>query len=301
MDFTTLQTEVFAQTGLDSSDSTNVSNVKRWINIVQQDIAGRWPWPFLQTRESMATIPDYTTGTVSVTAGATTVTGSGTTFTSTMADGSYFIQFSGARDWYKISAFSSATSITIATAYQQTSSLSAGTYTIRKFFYSLSSSVDRILDIRNWNTPVKLIQTAYSVIDYMRPNPQSTNSVVAYCAYGLDSSGNVQITPFGFPSDQRLLEVRYLKRLSDLSSGSDLSVIPVKWHHVITFGAAAMAFMYMRKAELAAQWAQTYEKKIKDMKEEMRTSIDDTDVLKSMDQYTHSNWLRLPEQFPIVY
>lgn len=301
MDFTTLQTEVFVQAGLDSADSINISNVKRWINIVQQDIAGRWPWPFLRTREALASIPDYTTGTVSVSSGGTTVTGVGTTFTATMADGSYFIQFTDSLDWYKVSAFSSTTSVTIATAYQATTSLSGSTFIIRKFFYSLSSSVDRILDIRNWNTPVKLIQTSYSDIDYMMPNPQGTNSVVAYVTFGLDSSGNIQLTPFGFPSDKRLLEVRYLKRLSDLSANGDLSVIPVKWHHVITFGASAMAFMYLRKPELASQWAQTYEKKINDMKQEMHMSIDDTDVLKSMDQVVSQDFVRLPDQFPLIY
>lgn len=301
MDFSTLQTEVFTQAGLDSGNATNVSNVKRWINIVQQDIAGRWPWPFLQSRESLGTIPDYTTGTAAVSSGGTAVTGTGTTWTATHGDGNYFIQFSGALDWYKVASRSSNTSITLATAYQGTAALTTATFILRKFFYSMSSSVDRILDIRNWNTPVKLIQTTYGVVDYMRPNPQGTNSVVAYVAFGLDSSGNVQLTPFGFPSDARLLEIRFLKRLTDLSASGDLSVIPVKWHHVITFGATAMAFMFLRRSEMAAQWATTYEKKIDDMKKEMRLSIDDTDVLKSMDQYTHSNWLRLPEQFPMVY
>lgn len=299
MDFSVLQTEVYQQAGLDSSDSTNIANVKRWINIVQQDIASRWPWPFLQARESVAMVPDYTTGTVSVSAAGTQVLGVGTTFPT--ADTSWMIQFEDAMDWYGISANPGVTELTLATAYQGTSNLSAATYILRKIFYSLSSSVDRILDIRNWNTPVKLIQTSYGVMDYMSPNAQSTNSVVAYVTYGIDSSGNVRISPFGFPSDKRLLEVRYLKRLSDLSSSGDVSVIPIKWQHVILFGSLAMAFMYLRRPDMASQWAQTYEKKIDDMKKEMRPSLDDTDVLKSMDDYTRSNWLRLPDQFPLVY
>src|SRR5690242_13053535 len=119
--FTDLQNEVYAHTGLDSTDTTNQTNVKRWINYVQQDLCSRWPWPFMLGRESIATIPDYLTGTVSVNSGSTTVTGSGTTFTATHGDGTYFIQFSGANDWYKVTARSSNTSITIGNPYQPTS------------------------------------------------------------------------------------------------------------------------------------------------------------------------------------
>lgn len=299
MNWSTQLTEVYAQCGFDSSDTTVQSNVARWLNIVRQDIAGRWPWPFLQSRESLATIPDITTGTVSVNSGSTSVSHNLTDWTTSAFPSVYMIQFQNARDWYGITA-NGTNNLTLATAYQGTSNLTNGTYIVRKIFYSLSSAVDRILDIRNWNTPVKLVQTNYGVIDYMRPNPQSTNSVVAYVAYGIDSSGNVQITPFGFPSDNRLLEVRYLKRLTDVSSGTDVE-IPAKWHHVVNFGAIAMGFMYLRKPDVASIWTNAYEKKIQDMKEEMHVSLDDADVLKSMDQYTHSNWLRLPEQFPIVY
>lgn len=289
-------TEVYAQCGFDSTDSTNQTNSARWLNIVRQDIAGRWPWPFLRVRENITTVPDFT-GTAGITNGNTNFTDN--SFAIGAGTVGRFIQFAGFNDWYKISGFSGPNFPTLETAYVGTTGATIA-YTVRKVFYSLSSAVDRILDIRNWNTPVKLVQTGYGTVDYMRPNPQGTNSVVAYITYGIDSSGNVQITPFGFPSDSRLLEVRYLKRLTDVSSGTDVE-IPAKWHHIVNFGAIAMGFMYLRKPELASQWANTYEKKIEDMKKEMAQSIDDNDVLKSMDQYTHSNWLRLPEQFPIVY
>src|ERR1700730_14621147 len=94
--FIDIQNDVFAHTGLDSTDSTSQTNVKRWCNYVQQDICARWPWQFLEGRETIATIPDYTTGTVSINNGSTTVTGTGTSFTSTQGNGTYFIQLSSA-------------------------------------------------------------------------------------------------------------------------------------------------------------------------------------------------------------
>jgi len=81
--FSNLVSEVFAHLGLDSTDTTNQTNVYRWINYVQQDICSRWPWPFLLAREAIATIPDYTTGTASTTNGSASVTGTSTVWTTT--------------------------------------------------------------------------------------------------------------------------------------------------------------------------------------------------------------------------
>lgn len=301
MQFSVLQNEVYAQTGLDSSDTTNQTECKRWLNICQQDIAGRWPWNWLRGREAILTVVDYTTGTVSINAGSTTVTGSGTTFTSAMVG--YFIQFQGANDWYEITAFGSATSLTVALAYSPAvagTNLSAGTYIIRKFFYSLSSSADRIIDIKNWNTPLKLIETDPRTLDDRRPNPQSTATSSAFIAYGYDSSGNIQISPYPFPNDARLLEFRTIKRVSDMVNDTDVSVIPVKWHHVMIFGALALGFAYLRKFDVSQQWNMEYEKKINDMMVQGKTSEDEQPVLKSMDSVARGNFVRLPDQYPAI-
>lgn len=73
---------------------------------------------------------DYTTGTVAVTNGSTTVTGSGTTFVRDMIG--RWLQVTapnGDNQWYKISAFSSTTSLTLESAYDGTT-VSGASYTI---------------------------------------------------------------------------------------------------------------------------------------------------------------------------
>src|ERR1017187_185187 len=112
--FLDLQTDVFKHSGLDGTDATNQSNVQRWINYTQQDICSRWPWTFLLGRESLVTVKDYCTGTVSVNSANTAVTGLGTTFSATV-DTTYFIQFSGANDWYQVSLNGGATALTLLT------------------------------------------------------------------------------------------------------------------------------------------------------------------------------------------
>lgn len=76
----------------------------------------------------------YTTGTVSVTNGSATVTGSGTIFTASMV-GRYFQITTATGDglWYKVSGFTSTTSITLENFYQGTT-VSGVTYQIAEAF-----------------------------------------------------------------------------------------------------------------------------------------------------------------------
>ena len=299
--FSDLENEVYAHIGLDSTNTANQTNVDRWLNYTQQDICSRWPWPFMLGQETMVTIPDYSTGTVSVNAGGTTVTGVGTAFTTLQADGTYYIQFNTANDWYPVSARASGTSITIGTAYQQTTNLSASAFTLRKFYYSLSSSADEIIDVVNWNTPVKLIQVDVRFIDGLNPNPQSTNSAYAYFPWGYDASGNLRITPYPFPSDARLFEIKTFKRPVDMT-GTALPTLPNKWAHIIAFGANAVAFAYLRKPEMMSAWEKMFEAKILDMMSQERTSEDSSPILQSIDSGAGSteNWLQMPDNYPSV-
>lgn len=298
--FSDLQNEVYAHTGLDSTDATVQTNVSRWLNYTQQDVCARWPWPFMHSRESAVTIPDYTTGTVSVSAGSTTVTGAGTTFTATHGSGDYYIQFSSANDWYKVTARASATSITIEQAYQPTSSLSAGTFILRKIFYSLSSSVDRIIDIRNWNTPMKLIQVDARTLDDLRPDPQSTNSSYGYVAWMTDSSGNIQISPYPFPSDARLLEIRTNKRPTDMSASTDAPTVPNKYAHVLAWGAISIGFSLKSQFDNANYWNNKVETRLAEMKREYRMSEDNQPILRSIDSVQRSKWISLPDNYPVI-
>lgn len=294
--FSDLENEVYAHTGLDSSDSTNTTNVDRWLNYSQQDICARWPWPFLESRESIITVPDYTTGTISVSSGSATVTGVGTTFTSIMGtSGQYWIQFSGSNDWYLITARSSNTSITIEQVYQGTTNLSAATFIVRKRYYSLSSSCDRVVDILNQATPLKLIQVDPRTIDDLRPNPQSTNSSYGYIMWGIDSSGNVQVIPYPFPSDARVFELKTIKRPTDGAIS-----LPNKYAHIIAWGAIAVGYAFLRKLDLAQAWSAKFEQRLAQMRSEYRMSEDQQPIMRSIDSVQRAKFIQMPEQYPVV-
>lgn len=230
------------------------------------------------------------------------MTGVLTVWTATHGDGSYYIQFAGANDWYQVTARGSNTTLTIATAYQPSTNASAVAYTLRKFFYSLSSACDRIADIKNYNTPLKLDELFPRDVDQINPNPQSTNISYGFIPYGYDSSNNVQIIPYPYPSDARLLEIKTFKRPTDMVGNSDLPTTPNKWAHIISFGAIAIGFMYLRKPEIAASWDALFEKKIGDMMAQERTSEDLSPVLRSIDAPVNrsENWLQMPGNYPTV-
>ena len=146
--------EVASQLNLNGSQTKVKTIIKRWINLSQQEMFGVDDFPWTWDREVVQTVIDKTAGTVSINAGATGVTGVSTAFGS--SDVGSFIQFSSTDDWYKITAVASATSLTIEKAYVGTTNLSAGTYTIRKFFYTLSANADRLLSGKQAVTPIKL-------------------------------------------------------------------------------------------------------------------------------------------------
>lgn len=77
-------------------------------------------------------VADYVTGTVTATNASATIAGSGTSFTSAMVG--RYIRLDSNQIWYKITAYTSATSITIGTAYQGTTS-SGAAYTISEKFF----------------------------------------------------------------------------------------------------------------------------------------------------------------------
>jgi len=294
-----LQNETYQQTGLDGTNVTIQTNVTRWLNYVQQDICARWPWTFLLGRETMVSVPDYNTGLAGVSNGQASIAASGgAVWTSTQADGTYFIQFSTGNDWYQITGFINSSTLTISPVYQYSNN--TVTYTIRKFFYELSANADMVMDIRNWNTPIKLIQCDFRTIDLINPLVQSSDAPYGYMMFGVNSSGNMVLQPYPFPKDARLFEVRTRLRPTDMVNATDPPSIPNKYAHLLAFGATAVGFAYKKDFASATAWDEKFEKRLAEMKREYMQAGDYQPVLQSIDSISRSRWIQFPSQYPIV-
>ena len=260
--FLVLQEELGDRLQLDRNVTVYQNKLKRWINLAQDAISGRHDWTFLQERDMIQTIADKTAGTVTVTDGSAAVTGSGTAFAAT--DVGKFIQFSGEEDWYEILTYVSSTSITVKPNYGGTSS-STATYTLRTVFYSLDSDVNRILSVKQYNTPIKLTQIQAPTLDRAQPNIETTGAPTAYALFRLDPNGTVdfpsyakqrQLQFFPSPNDTYNIEVRYIKHLSDLSDGADISTVPQQFHDVLLDLAEYYGSKYLndpKQSQLLAQ------------------------------------------------
>ena len=110
-DFSDIYEDVINRLGQKTSDTNLVARIKGYINDNYKTIANKYDWRWLYDKDTIITIAVYDTGTITVTNGSTTVTGSGTTFTSGMVGRKF--KTDGFEEIYTISAFVSATEITL--------------------------------------------------------------------------------------------------------------------------------------------------------------------------------------------
>jgi hypothetical protein len=109
-------------------------------------------------------------------------------------------------------------------------------------FYGFTSSIDSILDMKRLVSPGQMESiNAYSFDMYL-PLYHSTGTPYRYTLAPPDSSGNPQFSLDYPPSSLQLITVRGIKRLTDMSSDSDVSIIPARWHNVILDLASFYAF-----------------------------------------------------------
>lgn len=303
MTLTTLQTAVAQETGLDTTN--DATKLTAWINSAYFYLSAMYNWPWLLKNGTIVTVADITTGTVSINAASTSLTFSSAPAASVA--GSYMIRFDAtSNDWYNISAHTAGqTAATLATAYNGTSNISGAAYTLRKVYYSLPADCDRIIDLRQAITKVKLVPVDLRTFDYYLPDPAVTADPVYYAAAGYDTATppNWQVTLYPVPSEVINIQLRYLKKVTALSSGSDIPDIPTKFHDAIVFGALYLyGHPYIDDNRIAAAKAR-FDEFAKAMKREYTPAPDHMTVLQPWDlRPTYPTFrLRFPSNFPYPY
>jgi len=238
MQFSILQARVAQETGLDVT--TDATAIKAWINQAYKQVNGLFNWPWLLKAGTIQTKADITTGTVSINAGSTSLTFSSGPASSVANQ--YMIQFTAtSNDWYFITSHTGgSTSATLGVAFNGSGNISGASYILRKVFTSLPSDVDRIVDLRQARTNVKLGAIDVRTFDKYLPDPTSVADPMYYYLAGLDTSGYWQIGLYPIPSTTENIQIRYLLIPSDMSGDSDLPNIPEKFHDILVYGALYM-------------------------------------------------------------
>lgn len=299
MIFLTQQQELGAQVGLDQTVTADATLLKRWLNISQRMIIQSFDWPFLRSSNPLViqTVADYSTGTVATTANSTTITFSAGPSASMVGR---YIRTSSSNDWYRITAHTAAaTSATIEIA--ATTTASAATFTIRKFYYSTgTSTVDRILAIRQTVSPQQLLEVGKEEFDRVRPDPDTTGTPRAYMMAGKDANDYWQFVLFPTPDAVINLYIDHLRAGVDLAADADVSIIPEKWHtSVMLQGAKAQAFDFMDDTRSVNAW-KLFANMLDQMKKNYGASKSRLRVFASTDSNTYSRFLAFPDGYPRV-
>ena len=123
-------------------------DIASYFNLAYQEVSYSYFWEYLKRTGEFVAIPNYTTGTVTVTNGSPTVTGSGTVWTSAM-QGRYF-QVQDSDNWYRIAFVNSSTELFLESNVVEDSN-SGKTYKIWKRFNYLHSEVRVLASIDDLN------------------------------------------------------------------------------------------------------------------------------------------------------
>ncbi len=297
-DFASVVSEAAFRLRLGTADAAINTAVTGWANDVIQDVHGRHDWFWALDRQIVQPVADITTGTVSISAGAQAVTGSSTAFAA--ADVGKFIRFQSSNDWYKITAVTDATTLTIEAPYTGTSALSAGTYLIRKIFYSLPSA-EKIVGMKQAQTWRDLVCINHKDFDTFLTYADSTGKATLFCVYGQDSSNNIQFNIYPFADAAYNLEVKYKKKaVQDTLAG-----IPEKWLGVYLDGilARGMEYVALGQPEFARraidEKKSDYERGIMRMIGDSEPESDYTAVLMNRDTARAPLGPRLPDGLSI--
>jgi len=226
------------------------TTVLDFLNIAYRDVLESNDWGFVMNSEPciIPLIPAYSDGSISMTNGSNIVSGNGTTFTSDMIG--RLIKKQGESDFYIISAFVSATQLTISSNYSGTSFIDSP-YGIYKDTYALPADVDSIVSIDvlpdNQVKTVPYKEFAYQAgIDIL-----STTGIPTVCSLiGMDSTKNktIKIYPcLGVGDSSSNMYVRYKKKVSDLvDTTTDYHVLPEKFYRLLIKGAMYWMFIHIK-------------------------------------------------------
>lgn len=205
--YTDLENRVRVETGVTATEN----QAKRYINIALLDmhIGFSEAVPWAERNAILITQPEYTTGTLTITQGATTITGSATLWNTAnafsvnnMRKGGK-IQIDGGSETYEISSIASDTSATLTSNFTP-SDVSAVSYVYFEDEYALVSDFLRPVDLYQFSSPlnIQLISRTEFRQRYERNNVRGKPFVATI----IDRSPDGNVTPvrkvrFYKPSD----------------------------------------------------------------------------------------------------
>lgn len=168
-------------------------------------------WPYLLDHDEVALVPAYSTGTVSITNGATAATFSGASLPSWAASGNLYVNGT----WAKIST-ASTTSLVLSESWGE-STVSGATYTLAQHEYTLPTNlqrIDKVIFSNNWPYDHEV---SAARIDYLRTVWQTGDSFPS--CWGIRAD---KFMVWPYPNAYHSVHLLYYKRPALLVSPGDV-------------------------------------------------------------------------------
>ena len=302
----TIYNEIGDRLNLDATQSVNSVRILRWANLIQQDIAYRYHWPWLITNGFIQTVTDYTTGTITGTAGSAALVGLGTNWTSSSPNmTNCYIQPANDTNWYEVSVVNSTTSITLGQPLAQ--AVTAGTYTLRTTYYDLPANCFQVFDVRQTNTPTKLTNLGLYALDTYQPDINTTSNPLGYFLFGEDPlivASAAKQTLIGFfpcPDAKYNIQLRYFLNQIDLVATTDVPSLPLPYFTVLLDGIEWLGNKLLNDPN-ESQLKSSYEYSIQKMIEKANQNGDYFPVLQASDGGGSATpvALQMPGNFPAI-
>lgn len=191
-------------------------------DIYVRDIPRVDDWSFFLARTSLTIVPEYATGNVTVTTGATAVSFSGATLDTSMTGRK--IKFTNA-DYVYGFTYASTSDGTISPALVGNQNISGGAYSIYQPIYNLPQNFDRFpknggLHTYSGGKPKNIPEKNYDYyIDQFQSTPNDSTEFCRVTNYGGSTQRQLEVIPP--PKTQGSWEMDYLAQVTALKESSD--------------------------------------------------------------------------------
>jgi len=275
VDFVDIYTAVAEAAKIQSTDTTNINRIKRWVNLGYLNKvvpAKRWWW--LRNHTTLKISPKLTTGTVSVTQDSTAIIFSSAPATSVA--GQFFTSDSN-EEIYRIATHTAAaTGATLDADYIGTTDAAAN-YQVWPYRFALPSNCKEVIEVYTDRFPVPLDNVGFQEFRrVMQEIPKREGLPQTYTVSDFDASENREMYIYPAISTERVLvQVDYIQEAPALDLDGDLPLMPVEDRSVLFLLALEKAWKYInRNTERAQETAAEAQEKLALMMGDAQDSVD---------------------------
>lgn len=225
--FVQLRSSLAALLNIGATDGNNATLLGDYLNWAGRRIWNRYAWPDRQASGTVTTVAPYNTGTVEVTNGSTAITFTGSTLTSGMAGRKFTVALGG--PWYRLSSVNTgAGTAVLDRAYNETTDSASSFYIYQDEYDLVASVMGTVEDVRIHSSAARgsLRTASLRLLDDAQFLPTQIGVTTSYAPTVRTTAGRCRIKVWPIPDATYWIEYRYLSNWTDLSSDSDVPVIP---------------------------------------------------------------------------